>query len=232
MIGVDFAGRSYTLPGEQESRKESVTRGVHLELLRSLETEEFIQSFKRFIARRGRPSLVYSDNGATFKAAAMWLRKVWKGEKFHEALCKLEIVWRFNLAKAPWWGGQFERVIGIFKSMFRKTVGGGLLSFSELEEIVLDVELCMNNRPLTYLEDDPQLTVLTPNSFLFQQPTEVSELQPHQSEERDLKKRLRYNERRHMEPMDTRVSGRTTGTTQSYSWIYDKIPRSRKCCDC
>ncbi len=38
------------------------------------------------------------------------------------------------------------------------------------------------------MEDDPQLTVMTPNSFLFQQPTE---LQPHQSEERDLKKRRR-----------------------------------------
>jgi hypothetical protein len=135
---------------------------------------------------------VYSDNGATFKAAVTWLRKVWKEEKFHEALCKLEIVWRFNLAKAPWWGGQYERLIGIFKSMFRKTVGGGLLSFSELEEIVLDVEVCMNNRPLTYLEDDPQLPVLTPNSFLFQQPTAVPELQPHQLKERDLKKRLRF----------------------------------------
>ena len=76
--------------------------------------------------------------------------------------------------------------------MFRKTVGGGLLSFSELEEIVLDVEVCMNNRPLTYLEDDPQLPVLTPNSFLFQQPTAVPELQPHQLKERDLKKRLRF----------------------------------------
>jgi hypothetical protein len=144
----------------------SLTRGVHLELLKSLETEEFQQSFKSFIARRGRATLVYSDNGATFKAAVTWLRKVWKEEKFHEALCKP--VWRFNLAKAPWWGGQYERLIGIFKSIFRKTVGGGLLSFSELEEIVLDVEVCMDTRPLTYLEDNPQLPVLTPNSFLFQ----------------------------------------------------------------
>ncbi|CAB4042216.1 Hypothetical predicted protein [Paramuricea clavata] len=55
--------------------------------------------------------------------------------------------------------------------------------------------MCMNNRPLTYLEDDPQLPVLTPNSFesfLFQQPTAVPELQPHQLKERDLKKRLRF----------------------------------------
>ena len=145
VIGVDFVGPIHYRVNKRVERKAylvifacSLAQGVHLELLRSLETEEFIQSFKCFIARQGRPSLVYSDNGATFKAAATWLRKVWKEDKFHEALCKLEIVWRFNLAKAPWWGGQFEQPISIFKSMFRKTVGGGLF-FSELEEIVLDV---------------------------------------------------------------------------------------------
>lgn len=45
--------------------------------------------------------------------------------------------------------GQLERLIGIFKFCFRKAVGGGFLTFSELKEIVLDVETCMNNRPLT-----------------------------------------------------------------------------------
>ena len=24
--------------------------------------------------------------------------------------------WKFNLAKAPWWGGQFERMIGLNKA--------------------------------------------------------------------------------------------------------------------
>jgi hypothetical protein len=37
------------------------------------------------------------------------------------------------------YGGQFERLIGIFKATFRKTVGGGMRTFSELEEVVLDV---------------------------------------------------------------------------------------------
>ena len=31
----------------------------------------------------------------------------------------------------------------------------------------LDVEINLNNRPLSYLEDDPQLPVLTPSSMLF-----------------------------------------------------------------
>ena len=92
----------------------------------------------------------------------------------------------------PWWGGQFERLIGIFKATFRKTVGGGMLTFSKLEEVVLEVETCMNDRPLSYLEDDPQLPVLTPNTFLFQRPQVLPELQPHEAEERDLKKRLKF----------------------------------------
>lgn len=39
----------------------SLTRALFLDLLPSLETTEFLASFKRFIARRGRPQKVYSD---------------------------------------------------------------------------------------------------------------------------------------------------------------------------
>ena len=46
----------------------SLTRGVHLELLSSLETKVFLRRFKKFIIQRGRPSVLYSDNGLIFKA--------------------------------------------------------------------------------------------------------------------------------------------------------------------
>jgi hypothetical protein len=85
VIDVDFAGPIRYRASKKVEKKAylvvfacSLTRGVRLELLKSLETEEFLQSFKRFIARRGRPSVVYSDNGTTFKAAVTWPRKVWK----------------------------------------------------------------------------------------------------------------------------------------------------------
>ena len=60
--------------------------------------------FKKFIARRGRPELVYSDNAQTFKAVVKWLEKVRKDEQLNDYLARLEIKWRFNLSRAPWWG--------------------------------------------------------------------------------------------------------------------------------
>ena len=169
-----------------------LTREVFLELLTSLETGEFMKSLKQFIARRGRPSKVYSDNGQTFVAAAKWLKKVQKDEEFHAFLSDQSIVWQFNLSRAPWWGGQFERLIGLMKSAFYKTVGQELLTWDELREVILDVEVSVKNRPLCYLEEDVHLPVLTPRKMLFLNLNILPELQPYQLEERDLRKRAKF----------------------------------------
>ena len=46
-----------------------VTRAVHLEMTKSLETDSFINTLRRFIARRRPPSDIYSDNGTNFVEA-------------------------------------------------------------------------------------------------------------------------------------------------------------------
>lgn len=46
--------------------------------MESLETQEFLISLKRFIARKGRPQKIYSDNGTTFVGVANWLAKLMK----------------------------------------------------------------------------------------------------------------------------------------------------------
>ena len=157
VIGVDFAGPiKYVTKSKKEAKSHlvlytcSLTRAVHLDIVRSLDTKEFIMSLKRFIARRGRPKLIYSDNAMTFKAAAKWMQLVRQDEKLNSLLANMSIEWRFNLSRAPWWGGQFEHLIGLFKSSFYKSIGNGVLTWSELEEVVLDIEIAMNNRPLCY----------------------------------------------------------------------------------
>ena len=157
-----------------------------------MEVVEFIPSLKRLIARRGRPKIVYSDNAKTFKAADKWLKTAQKDEKLHQFLADNGLEWRFNLSRAPWWGGQFERLIGLFKRAFYKTIGNGILSFEELAEVVLDVEVALNNRPLTYLEDDVQLPVLTPWSMLNINPSVIPEVDAHHLDDRELRKRAKF----------------------------------------
>jgi len=87
-------------------------------------------------------------------------------EQFHKFLADCTIKWQFNLSRAPWWGEQFERLVGLFKSAFNKSIGNAMLRWAELEEVVLDVEVALNNQPLGYLEDDVELPVFIPHSVL------------------------------------------------------------------
>ena len=127
-------------------------------------------------------SLIYSDNGSTFVAAAKWLQTVRKDEELNDLLRDYKISCRFNLSPSPWWGGQFERLIGLMKAAFYKTVGSGMLTWGELSEVLLDVEIAMNNRPLSNMEEDVQLPTRTPNSMLFLNQNYLPELKPHQED--------------------------------------------------
>jgi len=73
VTGLDFAGPLYA----RDSDKKyyicifacSVTRAVHLELVPNQNTETFLLALRRFTARKGLCSVIYSDNAKTFKSA-------------------------------------------------------------------------------------------------------------------------------------------------------------------
>jgi hypothetical protein len=113
-------------------------------------------------------------------------------EKVQNFLAVTEIHWQFNLSRSPWWGGQFERLIGLVKRALYKTIGGGCLKWNEMQEVLLDVEVALNNRPLSYMEDDIQMPTLTPNSMLFVNSNNIPELETHHNEEADLRKRAKF----------------------------------------
>ena len=111
VLGVDFAGPIAYKLSSMVTR--SPTRAIYLELLPNQTSEGVIRSLKRFIARRGRPRKIYSDNGSSFTAAAKWLSKVMKSEQLQNLLAHQGIKWQFNLSHAPWRGGHFERLVGL-----------------------------------------------------------------------------------------------------------------------
>ena len=199
VIGTDFAGPIfYKLNQKREGKAYlvifscSLSRAVHLELVLNLETSTFLPCLKRLIARRGRPTVIYSDNGSTFVKAAKWLKQVRSDEQFQGFLESHDIQWKFNLSRAPWWGGQFERLIGIVKTTMYKVIGGATLSWNELTEVLLDVETQVNRRPLSYVEDDVELPILTPASFIFQRTNQLPEEQTWRIEDTNLRKRAKF----------------------------------------
>ena len=175
VIGLDYAGPLYYKKREKTMGKAyillltcSLTRAICLELLPDQTLERFLPTLKSFIARR--PEKIYSDNFSTFVAAAKWIKKAMQNEAVHDFLANNHITWKFNLSRAPWWGGQFERMVGLVKQALYKNVGRATLTWNELADLLQDVEPTLNNRPLGYVEDDVQMPVLTPNIMLFGQP--------------------------------------------------------------
>ena len=183
VIGLDFAGPiAYKKTAKTQGKAYiiiytcSLTRAVCLELLPDQSHAAFVPSLKRMMARRGRPEKIYSDNFSTFVSASKWLKDVIRNESVHDYLATNEIKWQFNLSRAPWWGGQFERMVALVKQSMYKVIGKALLSREELEDVLLDVELCVNNRPLSYVEDDVEMPILTPNVMMFGQRFGVPEV--------------------------------------------------------
>ena len=183
--GVDFAGPITYRDSKKTTAKAyvalftcSATRAVHLKLCKDLTADEFKRTMKEFVARRGTPRMMVSDNGKTFIATSKWLKKLKKNEELMNYLATQRIVWRFHLSRAPWWGGFFERLIGIMKRSLSKVVGRSLLKFHELEEVLLvllDVECSMNNHPLCYQGEEFQQPVITPNILIRGQPANTLE---------------------------------------------------------
>lgn len=96
------------------------------------------------------------------------------------------------MSRAPWWGGQFERLIGVVKSSLYKTIGGATLTWPELSEVLLDVETQINRRPLSYAEDDVELPILTPSTFLYQRTNQLPEEETWRITDQDIRRRAKY----------------------------------------
>jgi len=181
-VGLDFAGPIKNRKSLQAEGKAylavyacSLMRALCPEVLPNLETTTFKASLKRFVARQGRPSVIFSDNGKTFVGAAKLIKEIQKDEQVQDYLASEKITWRFNLSRVLWWGGQFEGLVGLFKCAFYKVIDGGMVTWSELSKVVLDVETHLKCRPLFYVEDDVQLPLLTPSSFMFQRSIRLPE---------------------------------------------------------
>ena len=86
-------------------------------------------------------------------------------------------------------------MVGLVKQALYKTIGKAHLTWSELQDVLLDIETALNNRPLSYLDDDIQIPVLTPNSLMFGRPNLIPEENAESLDNANLRKRAKYLQR-------------------------------------
>ena len=175
-VGIDFAGPLFVKQDQGGNYSSEVyialfsccvTRAIHLELVCNLSAETFLRCLRRFAARGGVPSLIVSDNAKTFKAAEKALRKLYNQTRVKSGLGTKRITWRFNLERAPWWGGFFERMVRSVKRCLRKVLGNARLILDELNTVLVEVEGTLNSRPLTDVFEEFEGEVLIPSHLIY-----------------------------------------------------------------
>uniref|UniRef100_A0A0M3IF98 Integrase catalytic domain-containing protein n=1 Tax=Ascaris lumbricoides TaxID=6252 RepID=A0A0M3IF98_ASCLU len=159
--GVDYFGPMLTKDKGQTTKIWGclwtclVTRAVHLDTVSSLLAEQFIQTFRRFVARRGMPERILSDNATTFTSAGKILVSEHQKKELNEGLAQYGsengLRWDFITSHAPWKGGAYERMIGLLKRSLSKTLGRKVLRIEELQTLLCEIEAILNSRPITYV---------------------------------------------------------------------------------
>jgi hypothetical protein len=185
--GVDYAGPIAIRPTKGRGYRSTKgyiclfvcmsTKAVHLEVVSDLTSQGFIAAFKRFVARRGHCSDLWSDNGTNFVGAARELRSLLAEEK---SVVKIEIAdwlamngteWHFIPAHAPNFGGLWEAGVKSTKHHLRRVIGVATLTFEEISTVLAQIEACLNSRPISQIsEDSREPYPLTPGHFLVGSP--------------------------------------------------------------
>ncbi|GFS36550.1 uncharacterized protein TNIN_389231 [Trichonephila inaurata madagascariensis] len=127
----------------------------------------------------------FIDRISSFTNASSHLRKLvelCQQEEVQNFLSVKRIEWSFIPPYTPHFGGLWESAIKSAKQLLLKATNSVLLNFEECSTLLIQIEACLNSRPLTELSPDPSdFNALTPAHFLvggpihqFPEPSEPS----------------------------------------------------------
>lgn len=178
-VGIDCFGPIYVRIEEKKVKTRVclitcfVVRAIHMEAIGDMSAITFLNALRRFIARRGKPSSITSDNAAPFHLVAKAVQEVWSRTIISDEVqsyCATEgIEWNFIPLYSPWAGGVCEHMIHNVKTALGRMMGKHILKYDVFNTLITEVEGIINSRPLplTYIPaDEENWHILRPIDFL------------------------------------------------------------------
>ncbi|XP_058816815.1 uncharacterized protein LOC131680111 [Topomyia yanbarensis] len=175
--GVDYFGPMYVAVGRRVEKRWGVlltclvTRAVHTEIAHSLNTDSCILALRNFMALRGTPLELFSDQGTNFVGADRELKEAY--QRIDQNLLFKEFTtsntkWSFIPPGSPHMGGSWERMVQSVKKVLNQMKLPRNPTDEVLRNTLLEIANVINSRPLTYIPiDDENSHALTPNHFLI-----------------------------------------------------------------
>ena len=181
-VGIDMFGPFLV----KERRKElkyygamftcMASHAIHIEVVQSRDTDSFIMSLRRFIARRGNIRTIKSDNGSNFVEAEAELKKAFM-EMNHNQIKKILqnkgtdwCIWKRNPPYGSHLGGVWERQIRTARAILSSLLKthGQSLNTEALYTLMIEVEAVVNSRPLTVetIADGTSEVAISPSNLL------------------------------------------------------------------
>ncbi|KAK3544058.1 hypothetical protein QTP86_000868 [Hemibagrus guttatus] len=159
--GVDCFGPMLVKIGRRTEKRWGIlfkcltTRAVHLDLLPSMSTDSFLMALRRFVARRGTPAELWSDQGTNFRGGERELREAYAAliPNLQRQLARQKIHFHFNPPSAPHFGGVWEREVRSVKSALYTVLGSQSVPEEVLITVLLEVEAILNSKPLGNLNN-------------------------------------------------------------------------------
>ena len=133
-----------------------VTKAVHIEVVSDLTSQAFLAAFKRFKIQRADKKLCRLFDATSAMAQQVAVQKAADG-----------VTWTYIPPRGPHFVGLWESNIKSFKNHLKRVIGEAKLTYEEFSTVVVQIEACLNSRPLTPISNDVEdLTALTPGHFL------------------------------------------------------------------
>ncbi|XP_037794177.1 uncharacterized protein LOC119589653 [Penaeus monodon] len=160
--GVDYFGQFFVKEGRKEIKRYGVlftcmtSRAIHLETANTLETDSFLNAYRRFIGRHGPVRQLRSDQGTNFVGAKNELQQCLQEmdqEKLKGELLKENCDWitfEMNIPHASHMGRVWERQIRTVRNILTALLyhHGRQLDDESLRTFMVEAETIVNSRPL------------------------------------------------------------------------------------